>query len=103
MGSSKDFTIRILHFIGGFIFTIAGIILVIFEFSGNKGSDLSFIPWLILVVGLGWLGAAFDKHRKAQKQYQDISPSVQQESPPPLQHETLPPPLIDEEQPPALT
>ena len=94
MGSAKDVAIRTFHFIGGFILTIAGIFLIIFEFSGSKGSDLSFVPYIILFFGIGWLRIAFNKHKKAQQQVQSSSPLISTENEPPtIQTENKPPPM----------
>ncbi|HYM92675.1 MAG TPA: hypothetical protein VET23_00935, partial [Chitinophagaceae bacterium] len=64
--SAKDTANRIFHFIAGLVLTLLGIILVIMQFS-EKWSFTIF-PFLILLFDLGWIGVAFEKHKKAQKQ-----------------------------------
>ena len=90
--SAKDKANRIFHFIGGLVLTIVGIILIIFEFS-DKGANLSFVPFALLFFGLGWIGVAFDKHRKAQKLVADKDvPAPPQNNPAPVQQEQNPVP-----------
>lgn len=90
--SAKETAGRIFHFIGGLVLTIVGIILIIYEFS-DKGTNLSFLPFALLFLGLGWIGLAFDKHRKAQKLAADKDvPAPPQDNPVPMAPDQNPAP-----------